>query len=165
MKGYLANGLFTIGDRMVNEEIALSLRTAYVETTGGVLDLFVPQEQGINDKSTYADSVLIAQLDSEALMASDFLVAVIDGVEIDSGVAAEIGMFATTGKPIFTLYSDIRQEGRSNDMKIQALVEDGTENQFMYRNLFVLGLIKKNGSVYSSINSLVEDFVKHINEK
>ncbi|PTY93069.1 nucleoside 2-deoxyribosyltransferase [Heyndrickxia sporothermodurans] len=151
MKGYLANGLFSIGDRYVNSLIANKVRRAIP----GV-DLYVPQENdAINDKEAFADSLLIAKLDYEALMASDFLVAVIDGVEIDSGVAAEIGAFATTGKPIFALYSDVRQQGRSNQKKINALIEDGTENQFMYRNLFVVGLIKSSkGGIFSTVEDL-----------
>ncbi|TVX86114.1 nucleoside 2-deoxyribosyltransferase [Paenibacillus agilis] len=164
MKGYLANGLFSLGDRMVNRVIATQLRGAYREITGEQLDLFVPQEQTINDKSSYADSVMIAKLDSESLMTSDFLVAVIDGVEIDSGVAAEIGMYSTTGKPIFALYTDIRQGGRDNTQKIGALIEDCTENQFMYRNLFVVGLVKQNGAVFLDIDSLIEDFMTYVKE-
>lgn len=165
MKGYLANGLFSWGDQMVNAEIAACLRGKYWMEKGEVLDLFVPQEQEINDKSTYADSLQIAQLDAEALMSSDFLVAVIDGIEIDSGVAAEIGMFSTTNKPIFALYTDVRQQGRDNDKKIEALINDGTENQFMYRNLFVTGVIKKNGAIYQNIDDLVEDFGAYIKEE
>jgi nucleoside 2-deoxyribosyltransferase len=160
MKGYLANGLFSIGDRLVNEMIAKELRESIKD-----LDLYVPQENGeINNKNAYADSVMIAKADTEKLMESDFLVAVIDGVEIDSGVSAEIGMFSTTGRPIFALYSDVRQQGRDNQQKIEALIKDGTENQFFYRNLFVVGLIKlSGGGIYSSIEDLVdavEKFVK-----
>jgi nucleoside 2-deoxyribosyltransferase len=164
MKGYLANGLFTIGDRLVNEIIASELRYAYYNHTGQHLDLYVPQENdAINDKTAYADSVTIAKADTERLMKSDFLVAVLDGVEIDSGVAAEIGMFFTTGKPIFALYSDIRQEGRHNKQKLDALINDGTENQFMYRNLFVIGLIKqRDGGIYSDTVSLTKAFLNHI---
>jgi nucleoside 2-deoxyribosyltransferase len=88
LKGYLANGLFSLGDRLVNERIAFSLRV-HIEN----LDLYVPQENiAINDKSSYASSQMIANGDDEHLEASDFMVAVIDGVEIDSGVACEIGV-------------------------------------------------------------------------
>lgn len=153
MKGYLANGLFTIGDRIVNDVIARELRA---RVKG--LDLYVPQENdAINDKTSYADSVTIAKADTEALLASDFLVAVIDGVEIDSGVASEIGIFSTTGKPIYALYSDVRQQGRSNPKKLDALMNDGTENQFFYRNLMVIGLIKQTeGGVFNDIKGLVK---------
>lgn len=155
-KGYLANGLFTIGDRIVNDVVARELRSRCKLISNEDLDLFVPQEQEINDKNAHFNSIDISKLDSKALLDSDFLVAIIDGVEIDSGVSAEIGMFATTGKPIFALYSDIRQQGRSNPDKLQALMDDGTENPFFYRNLFVIGLIKQTkGGVYNDITSLI----------
>lgn len=153
MKGYLANGLFSLGDRLTNQLLAARLR--YVIRG---IDLYVPQENdAINDKQTYADSITIAKADTEALLSSDFLVAVIDGVEIDSGTAAEIGIFSQTGKPIYGLFTDVRQQGRDNMQKIDALVEDGTENQFVYRNLFVVGLIKQTtGGVFSDIEELVQ---------
>src|SRR5699024_2901092 len=157
MKGYLANGLFSIGDIYVNKKIASNVR----ERVKGI-NLYVPQEnEAINDKNAFADSLSIAKADSEALMESDFLIAVIDGVEIDSGVAAEIGLFSTTGKPIFALFSDIRQQGIKNLDKVNALLSDPTENQFVYRNLFVMGLIKQSpGGVFSSIEDLVEGVSK-----
>ncbi|NLW42553.1 MAG: nucleoside 2-deoxyribosyltransferase [Tissierellia bacterium] len=152
MKGYLANGLFGLGDRLVNSLIAEEIRR---EIDG--IDLYVPQENdAINDKSVHADSITIALADMERLEASDFLIAVIDGVEVDSGVAAEIGAFYMTGKPIFAFYSDVRQLGRDNEKKIQALIDDGTENQFMYRNLFLIGIIKESkGGIYSTVEDLV----------
>lgn len=149
-KGYLANGLFGLGDRLVNELVAKAIRQAIP----GV-DLYVPQENAaINDKNAYANSGQIAAADIEALKASDFLVAVIDGVEIDSGVAAEIGAFSMLNRPIFALFTDSRQQGRDNEQKIAALKEDAVENQFVYRNLFVIGLIKQNGVITSSIDEL-----------
>lgn len=153
MKAYLANGLFGLGDRLLNELIGREIRK---EIKG--VDLYMPQENdAINDKSSFANSIHIAGADMDRLEASHILIAVIDGVEIDSGVAAEIGAFYMTEKPIFALYSDVRQEGRDNKEKIHALIEDGTENQYMYRNLFVIGLIKKSGGgVYSTIEDLID---------
>lgn len=161
MKGYLANGLFSVADIIINEVIAQNLR-GRIEG----LDLYVPQENDeINDKGTSADSIAIAKADTEKLMASDFLVAVIDGVEIDAGVSAEIGMFSTTGKPIFALYSDIRQEGTSVPQKLQLLMDDATENQFAYRNLFVVGLIKQSGGgIHRTILDLVKSVENRFNE-
>ncbi len=151
-KGYLANGLFGLGDRLINELVAKEVRAAIP----GV-DLYVPQENmAINDKAAYADSLAIAEADMKALKESDFLVAVIDGVEIDAGVAAEIGAYSMLDRPIFGLYTDTRQQGRDNTKKIDALVADGTENQFMYRNLFVVGLIKQNGMIVNSVEQLGE---------
>ncbi len=153
MKAYLANGLFGMGDRLLNSLIASKVREEIQE-----IDLYVPQENDeINDKNAYADSITIAKADMDRLRDSDFLIAVIDGVEIDSGVAAEIGAFYMLDKPIFAVYTDVRQQGRDNNKKIQALINDGTENQFMYRNLFVIGLIKQTkGGIYSTIEELIE---------
>ncbi|GEK35303.1 nucleoside 2-deoxyribosyltransferase [Kurthia sibirica] len=157
-KGYLANGLFGLGDRLVNELVASAIR----KTIDGV-DLYVPQENfAINDKTAFANSEEIATADIDALKNSDFLVAVIDGVEIDSGVAAEIGAFSMLNRPIFALFTDSRQQGRDHLQKIAALQQDAVENQFVYRNLFVIGLIKQNGIVSSSIEELTEALSRHI---
>lgn len=155
--GYLANGLFSLGDRLVNEHIAQQVRQALPD-----VDLYVPQENGaINDKSAYADSEQIAMADMDALKKSDFLIAVLDGVEIDSGVAAEIGAFSMLERPIFALFTDTRQQGRDNLKKIEALQQNATENQFIYRNLFVVGLIKQRGIIASTIEQLIEALTKH----
>lgn len=161
MKAYLANGLFGIGDRLLNLLLAEELR----KKVEGI-DLYLPQENdAINNKNAYADSISIAKADMDKLRESDILIAVIDGVEIDSGVAAEIGAFSMMDKPIFALYSDVRQQGRDNDKKIQALINDGVENQFMYRNLFVIGLIKKTkGGVYSSIEEIIFNINRYTKE-
>ena len=156
MKAYLANGLFSLGDRLVNEQLAVAIRDAISS-----IELYVPQENdAINDKTAYADSLAIAQADLEMLQKSDVLVAVLDGVEIDSGVAAEIGAFAMLNRQIIGVFTDVRQQGRDNMQKIEALVRDGIENQFVYRNLFVVGLIKRNGIITTSIEEAVKAIQK-----
>lgn len=152
MKAYLANALFSDADSFFNSVLATKLRANIPD-----LELYVPQENDeINDKSAFADSTMIAKGDSEPLLESDFLVAVLDGAVIDEGVACEIGMFSMLDKPIFALFTDVRQYGRDNPKKINALIEDATENQFPYRNLFVIGRIKDGkGGVYSNRSDLV----------
>jgi nucleoside 2-deoxyribosyltransferase len=180
MKAYLANGLFSESEVLYNTVLAGTIRNMIPD-----IDLYVPQENmGINDKNAYASSTMIAEGDDEHLLKSDALIAVIDGVEIDSGVACEIGTFSMIKKfkhiqlghqiipviddakrPIFALYTDSRQLGRDNQKKIDALIEDATENQFMYRNLYVIGKIKKSGGgIYSSIEDLI-DALSQYNEK
>ncbi len=128
--------------------------------------MFTQENDEINDKSLYADSVTIAKADMDRLRESEFLITVIDGVEIDSGVAAEIGAFYMMNKPIFALFTDVRQEGRDNEKKIQALVRDGTENQFVYRNLFVIGLIKESkGNIYSTVDQLIDGIKEYLKGK
>lgn len=154
MKGYLGNGLFGMGDRMVNTYIAEHLRTLFEENKIE-LELYVPQENlSINDKNSYASSVMIADGDDEFLEKTDFMIAVLDGVEIDSGVACEVGVATTLNKKVFGLFTDTRQLGRENQKKIDALIADATENQFVYRNLYVVGKIKKSGGIFSDIDEL-----------
>ncbi|QCR32776.1 nucleoside 2-deoxyribosyltransferase [Lysinibacillus sp. SGAir0095] len=161
MKAYLANGLFSIGDRLVNELIAKEIRKAIPE-----IDLYVPQENdAINDKQAFANSLAIAEADMAKLQNSDVLIAVLDGIEIDSGVAAEIGVFSTYNRPVIALFSDVRQLGRDNHEKINALIKDGTENQFIYRNLFVIGIIKRNGVIVSTVEAVVENVKRYLGEE
>lgn len=149
-KGYLANGLFSLSDRLLNELLAKEIRKAVD------VDLYVPQENmTINNKNRYADSKQIYKDDYNYLKEVDFLVCVIDGADIDSGTSAEIGIISTMNKKVYALYTDTRQLGTSNTKKISALMQDPTENQFMYKNLFVVGLIKKHGYIFNNIENLV----------
>lgn len=170
MRVYLANSLFSEADRVYNNYIASKLRQAFPD-----LELYLPQENlAINDKSSYANSVMISRGDDEELLISDFLVAVIDGVDIDSGVACEIGKYAgfdmatliragMKPRPIFTLFTDSRQQGRDNMEKLHALSKDAVENQFPYRNLYVIGTIKDSGGkIIPDVDKLIESIRKYI---
>lgn len=157
MKGYLANALFSTADQMFNTYLAEKIREAVP-----VLDLYVPQEnEAINDKSLYADSIMIFDGDNRYLDEADLLIAVIDGVEVDAGVAMELGRFITKleleDKPrfVYGLYTDVRLQGTDNEKKISALKKDPTESQFMYRNLYVIGGIKKHGKICHSVEELI----------
>lgn len=160
MKAYLANDLFSEACRMYNGYIAMELRKSFPD-----LQLYLPQENlAINDKSAYAESIMISDGDDDKLLESDFMVAVIDGADIDSGVACEIGKFDGYNlgqgyhKPIFALFTDTRQQGRDNRKKIDALIEDATENQFPYRNLYVIGTIKlSGGQIATSVEQLIDN--------
>ncbi len=154
MKGYLGNGLFGLGDRMLNELAAKQLRDLFAFNDID-LDLYVPQENmAINDKNSFANSIMIADGDDAYLEKTDFMIAVLDGVEIDSGVACEVGVATTLGKKVFGLFTDTRQLGTDNREKINALIEDPTENQFVYRNLYVMGKVKKSGGIYTNLEDL-----------
>ncbi|RDW17333.1 nucleoside 2-deoxyribosyltransferase [Oceanobacillus arenosus] len=169
MKAYLANGLFSAADQLFNNYLAGILREAIPE-----LDLYVPQEnEGINDKTRYADSVMIYEGDNAYLDDAEILIAIIDGIEIDSGVAAEIGRFiamkelmrGNASRKVYALYTDSRIQGRENEEKVNALIADGTENQFMYRNLYVVGAIKKNGKILSDIDGLIVEIREDLKNK
>lgn len=158
MKIYLASPLFTKMEVDFNFSLAKEIRKI------NSVKLFLPQEQDkINDKNNYADSKTIAIYDTEELLNSDLMIAVLDGISIDAGVAAEIGVAYQAKIPIIGLYTDARQKGFKNQEKINALSEIG-ESQFFYLNLYPVGLIKLNGNVVNNISDLCDEIRLRIGE-
>ena len=157
MKIYFANALFSQAELNYNAQLAAKIRQ--LDQT---IDLYLPQENNsINDKQAYADSKMIAQADTEKLLASDLMVAVLDGLSIDNGVASEIGVAYAKEIPIIGLYTDTRQQGSSNQQKLQALGQIA-ENQFHYVNLYTTGLIKLNGTIVNNEADLLEAVKKYL---
>ena len=97
---------------------------------------------------------MIAKLDTDALLERDILIALLDGINIDAGVASEIGVAYQAGIPIVGLYTDSRQQGATNQQKLDAL-QDLAESQFSYINLYTIGLIKLNGQVVDTVDKLI----------
>lgn len=159
MKIYLANALFSEADRMYNNYIGNEILKAFKD-----VELYIPQNNDeINDKSKFANSVDIALADVAKLKESDLLIAVIDGNDV--GVSNEIGIAYALDIPIIGLYTDVRQQGRDNILKIDALIKDGTENQFIYHNLMEIGLIKSNGIIVSSVSDVIEQLAEYLNKE
>lgn len=157
MKIYFANALFSQAEINYNAQLA-----AKVRELDSSIDLYLPQENGaINNKQAYADSKMIAQADTEKLLESDLMVAVLDGISIDNGVASEIGVAYASEIPIIGLYTDTRQQGSDNQQKLQALSQIA-ENQFHYVNLYTTGLIKLNGTIVNSEDDLLEAVAKYL---
>ena len=83
-KIYFASPLFSEMELAFNKVLVEKIRNQFP----GV-EVYLPQEQmAINDKSSYADSTMIAQYDTDALLESDLMIAVLDGAIIDVGVAS-----------------------------------------------------------------------------
>ncbi|SER94584.1 Nucleoside 2-deoxyribosyltransferase [Isobaculum melis] len=151
-KIYFASPLFSDMERLYNEMVVAKIRETYPE-----FDLFVPQEQmGINDKNAYADAKTIAKYDTDALLNSQLVIAVLDGTSIDVGVATEIGVAYQAGIPIVGLYTDSRQQGATNQKKLDAL-QELAESQFSYINLYTVGLIKMNGIIVDNLEDLIQE--------
>lgn len=154
-KAYYAAPLFAQMELRYNTFLTDMIKKTYPE-----LDIYIPQEQGdINDKNAYADSVMIAKYDTDALLASDVMIAVLDGPTIDVGVATEIGVAYQANIPVIGLYTDSRQQGATNPQKLDAL-QEVAESQFSYVNLYTVGLIKTNGVILTN----EEDFITKIGE-
>lgn len=154
---YFASPLFSNMELAYNAKVVSMIREAYPN-----VKVFLPQEADeINDKNNYADSKMIAKYDTKAVMNSDLLIAVLDGLTIDPGVASEVGVAYTKGIPCIGLFTDPRVNGFENKDKINALAEIG-ESQFPYVNLYTIGLIKLNGEVVGSEVQLIEVISKYL---
>jgi nucleoside 2-deoxyribosyltransferase len=159
MKLYFAAPLFAVSDLRYNAELVASIRQQYPQ-----LEIYLPQENAaINDKSAYADSKMIALADTEKVLESDLMIALLDGLTIDAGVASEIGVAYAKGIPVLGLYTDSRQQGADNQQKLAAL-QTVAENQFHYVNLYTVGLIKLNGEIYSSEAALLAGLADYLSE-
>lgn len=159
MKLYFAAPLFAASDLRYNAELVASIRQQYPQ-----LEIYLPQENAaINDKSAYADSKMIALADTEKVLESDLMIALLDGLTIDAGVASEIGVAYAKGIPVLGLYTDSRQQGADNQQKLTAL-QTVVENQFHYVNLYTVGLIKLNGEIYSSEAALLAGLADYLSE-
>ncbi|MCC5894562.1 MAG: nucleoside 2-deoxyribosyltransferase [Alkalibacterium sp.] len=150
---YFASPLFTEMEQSYNTHVVSKIRQAFAER----IEIYLPQENAaINDKSNYADSIQIADGDNAYLEKADILIAILDGVTIDAGVASEIGYFYSMNKPIIGVYSDIRQGAGANKAKIEAL-DVIAESPFSYINLYTVGLVKKRGNVVRNSDELIEE--------
>ena len=158
MKIYFANALFSQADINYNAQLAAQIRNLSPQ-----IELYLPQENNdINDKQAYADSKMIAQADTAKLLASDLVIAILDGNTIDNGVASEIGVAYAQKIPIIGLYTDTRQQGASNQQKLDAL-NQVAENQFHYVNLYTTGLIKLNGTIVNNEADLLTAIKQKLN--
>ena len=158
MKIYFANALFSQAEINYNAQLAAKIRQI-----DNSIDLYLPQENAsINDKQAYADSKMIAQADTEKLLASDLVIAILDGNTIDNGVASEIGVAYAQKIPIIGLYTDTRQQGAGNQQKLDALSQVA-ENQFHYVNLYTTGLIKLNGTIVNNEADLLTAIKQKLN--
>lgn len=163
-KIYLANGLFSIADRKLNEEIYKQLK----EKLGDNFEIYVPQfNTSINNKTKSASSIQIYNGDTEKLKWANIILAILDGQDL--GVATEIGFVAgwneihkNEPKKIVAIFSDYRDATKTySEEKNKDMVRYGVaECQYPYINLYMIGAIKSYGQVFSNI----EDAIKYIDE-
>lgn len=151
-KVYFAAPMFAESELMYNAQVVERIRKQFPE-----LDIYLPQEETrINDKTAFANSLIIAQTDTDHLLESDTVIAILDGLVVDPGVASEIGVAYQAGLNIIGIFTDSRVEGTTNQAKLDALQNIG-ESQFPYVNLYTVGLVKKRGKLVGSIDELIEN--------
>jgi nucleoside 2-deoxyribosyltransferase len=74
-------------------------------------NVFLPQEDSNNVKERDDRQSIIFSKNEAAIEKSDIIVAVVDGADVDSGTAWEIGYAYARGKPILGLRTDFRTLG------------------------------------------------------
>jgi len=160
LTGYIATHFFNEAGFAWTEQLAKRIE----EDVN--IKLYVPQRNAtINDKTKDEDitAMKIAQVDSQHLVDSNVLIACLDGVEIDAGVASEIGFFSALQnvehwletkegytvmpRTIVAIYTDIRRNGTG-------------DNRF-YINLYTKGLVEIGGHIVNSTEELIE-YLMHI---
>ena len=111
MKVFLAAPLFSEAERDFNSKVAKKLRDEGFQ-------VWLAQESPFIHEGTSKEKQKIYEEDISALKACDIVVAVLDGVEVDSGVAFEMGYAAAIGKPVMGLKTDHRAFSRMEDINL-----------------------------------------------
>jgi nucleoside 2-deoxyribosyltransferase len=111
MQIFLAAPLFSESEREFNEKVAECLRE-------GGFDVWMAQEELFIKEGSHEEKKKIYEKDVSALRGSDVVVAVLDGVEVDSGVAFEMGFAKALGKPIIGLKTDYRTFSRMEEVNL-----------------------------------------------
>ncbi len=127
---YMAGPLFNEGDRYTNLRNSDALRAIGYTT-------FLPQEIVITNKSSVLVKAACFYMDLKAIRLCDALVVNCNGIEIDSGTAAEIGLGYGLAKKLVLYKSDVRNY----------------YNETFRLNNFVGGLV--DNQVYSTIEEVI----------
>jgi nucleoside 2-deoxyribosyltransferase len=108
-KVYVASPLgFSVPTRLFYET---RLLPRLVEAGFAVLDPWaLPPGASFNDP---VDPMVIGEKNASMIREADAVLAVLDGTDVDSGTAAEIGYAAALGRPVVGYRTDIRQAGEA----------------------------------------------------
>ncbi len=101
---YLAAPLFSEAECDFNRKLRDEIKSAG-------FNVFLPQEDSNNVRDEKNRQEIIFNKNLTAIESSDIIVAVIDGTDVDSGTAWEIGYAFAKGKPIIGLRTDFRTLG------------------------------------------------------
>jgi nucleoside 2-deoxyribosyltransferase len=100
-KIFLAAPLFSEAERAFNSNVAKRLRANGFE-------VWLAQEAPFIQHGTHTEKKVIYDGDISALKTSDVIIAILDGVDVDTGVAFEVGYATALGKPVIGLKTDYR---------------------------------------------------------
>ena len=162
MYGYLASHFFNDAMYKWTENLA-----QYIEENTE-LELYVPQRNAdINDKKNNDDiitDIKIAQADTRELKKANVLIACLDGLSIDDGVAGEVMAHG--------VMAELEEEYKVDFPRmIIGIITDmrylGTGENKLYRNLMIVGKVKEHGRLvvgYPGDESYLKEITKLIND-
>ena len=159
MKAYLAGSIFYYGDELRNREWAAKIRAAIPD-----IDLYSPIENtdinGTEGKKKFGSPIMIAQADNARLDKSDALIACLDGDVIPAGTSAEIGKFHEKiargeNKILVGILTDNRQCCLTHSSEKDEGGRDIGAQQYSYQNIYVTGLIKDAGQLFTNIDDAI----------
>ena len=101
MKVFLAAPLFSEAEREFNCKLTRRLRESGFE-------VWLAQEAPFIQQGSHEEKLKIYEVDISALKTCDVVLAILDGVEVDPGVAYEVGYAKVLGKPIVGFKTDYR---------------------------------------------------------
>jgi nucleoside 2-deoxyribosyltransferase len=143
MKLYIAGPLFTPYHRTFHEENVRQLRAAGHEC-------FVPQEQEHNAHQSRSVPEQVFQVDLAGVRWANALVALLDGPDVSSGTACEMGIFYELAR------HDATKIGMMGILTDQRPRLRDTSNVGESINFFTLGCLLKAGAVYPSVERAIE---------
>jgi nucleoside 2-deoxyribosyltransferase len=110
---YLAGPLFSEAEQKFNLELAAKIKKAGYE-------VFLPQENSADtaEGREKIDTADIFSKDVAGLDGADLVVAVLDGPDIDSGTAWEIGYAWARNVPVLGLRTDFRTLGDEGEVNL-----------------------------------------------
>lgn len=171
MRIYLASQIFAECWRNYNNILADKIAEAFPN-----VELYVPQRnQSINDKTKCATAEQITYGDfTQNLDHDDIVVAVVDGDTPGIGTTLEIGYFARmceeeiqkqgyTNKKIIALYTDSRECSSTYLDAKNEMLKERAECQYAYLNLLLVGAIKRYGVLCRTMDEVVNELGKVIN--
>lgn len=136
MKIYLASPLgFAASTRHYMDELARALAGTGITVHNPWESDFGPEFQRANSIPDHAERVAalrrlntrVARANEEAIRAADMVLAVLDGVDMDSGTASEMGFAFALGKRVHGLRTDTRligdNEGSVVNLQVQYWIE------------------------------------------
>ena len=90
----------------------------------------------------------IGQRNENSILESDIIIAILDGIDVDSGTASEIGYACAKGKKIYGYRNDFRQAGENLGSIINVQVE--------------YWITKSGGKIFQSLDEMIKYFENEI---